>query len=75
MHRIAKILWIILIFWIVFFIISDEKWYKINWGDNQIVFDETGKKSDLKENKKTNSQLNTNVVYKNSELIQINYEF
>lgn len=75
MHRLKKLLWIILIFWIVLFIISDEKWYKINWGNNQIVFVETEKKSDFEENKKINTQLNTNIVYKNSELIQINYEF
>lgn len=75
MHRIGKLLWMIFIFWMVFFIICDEKWYKIDWQDNHIVFNEIEKKSDTVENYKFEPQVNQNLVYKNSDLIQINYEF
>ena len=75
MHRIAKILWMIFIFWMVFFIIRDEKWYKIWFENGHIVFDEVEKKSKFTENDKLRTQLNPNVIYKNSDLIQINYEF
>lgn len=65
----------IFIFWMVFFIICDEKWYKINWQDNHIVFNKIEKKSDFTESDKIEQQFNSNIVYKNSDLIQINYEF
>ena len=70
MRRFRKLLWMIFIFWVVFFIICDEKWYKIWFEDNQIIFEKTEKKSDLSE-----TQFNPNAVYKNSDLIHINYEF
>ena len=54
----------------VFFIISDEKWYKIWFENNQIVFNKIEKKSDL-----VKVQFDPNAVYKNSDWIHINYEF
>ena len=60
----------IFIFWVVFFIICDEKWYKVWFEDNQIIFEKIEEKSDLSE-----TQFNPNAVYKNSDLIYINYEF
>ncbi len=71
MHRIGKLLWMILIFGIVFFIICDEKWYNIEFKDNQIIFDKTEKKSDSV----IDEELLKNAVYKNSDLIHLNYEF
>ena len=70
MRRFRKLLWMIFIFWIVFFIICDEKWYKIWLKNNQIVFNKIEKKSDLVE-----VQFDPNAVYKNSDWIHINYEF
>ena len=70
MRRFRKLLWMIFIFWVVFFIICDEKWYKIWFEDNQIIFEKIEKKSDLSE-----TQFNPNAVYKNSDLVYINYEF
>ena len=65
----------IFIFWMVFFIICDEKWYKIQWENNQIVFNKIEKKSNIIEEDKVEPQFNPNAIYKNSDLIQINYEF
>ena len=73
MHRICKFLWMIAIIWIVFFIICDEKGYKIQRKDNQIFFDKTEEKSDLIV--KNKNIIDPNAVYKNSDLIHINYEF
>ena len=70
MDRLKKLLWMILIFWIVFFIICDEKWYKIWFENNQIVFNEIEKKTYSVEVK-----FDPNAVYKNSDLIHLNYEF
>ena len=70
MHRFRKLLWMIFIFGIVFFIICDEKWYKIKFENNHIVFDEIRKKSDSVVDKKSKNE-----VYKNSNLIYLNYEF
>ena len=68
MHRIAKLLWMIFIFWMVFFIICDEKWYKFQLNDNNhIVINKLEKKSEP-----VNEE---NLVYKNSDLIHLNYEF
>ena len=77
MHRIGKLLWMIFIFGIVFFIICDEKWYKIQWDRNRIVFNEIEKKSDLIIDNKVAEQVqfNPNAVYKNSDIIRINPEF
>ncbi len=75
MHRIGKLLLMIFIFWMVFFIICDEKWYKIQWENNQIVFNKIEKKSNIIEEDKVEPQFNPNAIYKNSDLIQINYEF
>ena len=60
----------IFILWFVFFIICDEKWYKIWFENNNIVFNEIEKKSDSVE-----VQFDPNAVYKNSDLIRINPEF
>ena len=68
MYRIRKLLWMIFIFWMVFFIICDEKWYRIWYENNQIIFNKIEKKSG-------SIQFNPNAVYKNSNLININYEF
>ena len=72
MHRIGKLLWMIFIFGIVFFIICDEKWYKIQWDRNRIVFNEIEKKSDLIIDNKVAEQVqfNPNAVYKNSDIIR-----
>ena len=68
MHRIAKLLWMIFIFWIVFFIICDEKWYKFQLNDNNhIVINKLEKKSDQVDEE--------NLIYKNSDLVHLNYEF
>ncbi len=75
MDRLKKLLWMILIFWIVFFIICDEKWIKIWLENNHIVFNKIEKKPYYVEDKKTKLQFNPNAVYKNSTLIHINYEF
>ena len=70
MRRFRKLLWMIFIFWVVFFIICDEKWYKIWFENNQIVFSEREKKPDPGQ-----IQFNPNAVYKNSDIIRINPEF
>ncbi len=70
MRKIRKLLWMIFILWIVFFIICDEKWYKIWFENSQIVFNKIEKKPDSVE-----VQPNPNAVYKNSDWIHINYEF
>jgi len=61
----------VFIFWVVFFIICDEKWYKIWFKNNQIVFNKTEKKSDLELKEDSFKE----IVYKNSDWIHINYEF
>ena len=71
MRRFQKLLWMIFIFWVVFFIICDEKWYKIWLENNQIFFSKTEKKSDLFKDE----ALTKNTVYKNSDLVHLNYEF
>ena len=73
MERLKKLIWMIFIFSFVFFIICDEKWYKIQWKDNQIFFDKIEKKSDFIT--KNQNTIDPNAVYKNSDLIHINYEF
>ncbi len=75
MFRLKKLLWILIVLWIVFFIICDEKWYKIWFNDNQIVFNKIEKKINFVESEKIEQQFDLNVIYKNSDLIQINYEF
>lgn len=70
MHRLWKLLWMIFIFCVVFFIICDEKWYKIEWNDNHIVFSKTEKESDLVDETPLE-----NAVYKNSDLVHLNYSF
>ena len=71
MHRLWKLLWMIFIFCVVFFIICDEKWYKIEWNDNHISFYKTEKKSDWE----IDEESLKDVVYKNSDLVHLNYEF
>ena len=78
MRRIVKLLWIIFILCIVFFIICDEKWYKILFENNHIVFDKFEKKSEslnVKNMENIVISSGENLVYKNSDLIHINYEF
>lgn len=70
MHRLWKLLWMIFIFCVVFFIICDEKWYKIEWNDNHIVFNKIEKESDLVDETPLE-----NVVYKNSDLVHLNFAF
>ena len=70
MHRIRKLLWMIFIFCVVFFIICDEKWYKIWFKNKQIIFEKVEGKSDLL----TEAEIK-NVVYKNSDIIHLNYDF
>ena len=71
MHRLWKLLWMIFIFCVVFFIICDEKWYKIWYDNNRIIFEKTEKKSDSV----IDEESLKNVVYKNSDLVHLNYEF
>ena len=81
MHRIKKFLRMIFIFYMVFFIICDEKWYKIEWKHNHIVLNKNEEKSEnlisenITENKIEKKKWPKNIAYKNSELIRINYEF
>ena len=65
----------IFIFWIVFFIICDEKWYKIWFENNQIVFDKAEKNTNPMKSETSRPMVNLNAVYKNSDLIHLNYEF
>ena len=69
MRRLWKLLWMIFIFCVVFFIICDEKWYKIWFENNHVVFNEIKKSDSIK------PQLNYNVIYKDSNIIRINPEF
>ena len=71
MHKIRKLLWMILILWIVFFIICDERWIKIEWDKDHIVLHKIEKKPDLLVEEEPLKEL----VYKNSDLIHINYVF
>ena len=71
MHRLWKLLWMIFIFCVVFFIICDEKWYKVEWDENHMVFNKTEKDSELLVNEESQKEL----VYKNSDLVHLNYEF
>ena len=72
MHRLWKLLWIIFILCVVFFIISDEKWYEIWYENNHIVFNKIEKETNLVLNEEP---LKEEIVYKNSDLINLNYEF
>lgn len=75
MHRFKKLLWILFILWFVFFIICDEKWYKIWFEDNQIIFGKAENKSDFFTDNRLNPYLDSEIVYKNSNLIRINPQF
>ena len=74
MRRIKKLLWILFILWIVFFIICDERGIKIWFENNHIVLHQT-EKFKISKNEKSEVELDPNLVYKNSDLIHINYEF
>ena len=77
MDRLKKFIWMILIFWIVFFIVCDEKWYQIWLENNHIIFNKTWKKSEslmMEKSLKNGEWIKRNIV-KNSKLIQINEEF
>ena len=67
MRRLWKLLWMIFIFCVVFFIICDEKWIKIELQDWKLVFNEIEKPKEV--------IIDPNAVYKNSNLVHINYEF
>ena len=73
MHRFCKFVWILFVCGIVFFVICDEKWYKIWFENNHTVFEKIEKESDLLVDDLQVSE--TKIVYKNSDLIHINYEF
>ncbi len=73
MHRFCKFVWILFVCGIVFFVICDEKWYKIWFENNHMVFEKIEKESDLLVDDLQVSE--TKIVYKNSDLIRINYEF
>ena len=74
MFRLKKLLWILIVLWIVFFIICDEKWIEIEWDKDHIVLHQT-EKSKISKNEKLIVQYDPNAVYKNSDLIYLNYEF
>jgi len=78
MFRLKKLLWILIVLWIVFFIICDEKWIKIEWDKDHIVLHKTEKKPDLPiENIKPSTEIQPkkNVVYKNSDLVHLSILF
>jgi len=78
MDRVRKLLWMIFIFWVVFFIICDEKWYKIQWQNNHVVLEKIENKPDFliaEDNTKIWDDIKKDMIRKNSDLIQINYEF
>ena len=60
----------IFIFCVVFFIICDEKWYKIKWDENHIFFNKPENQSELviEDNPEK-------IIYKSWDLINLNYEF
>jgi len=62
MHRIRKLIWILCILWIVFFIICDEKWIKIEWDKDHIVLHQTAT---------SESNTSKNIAYKTSDIIHI----
>ena len=62
MHRIKKLIWILCILWIVFFIICDEKWIKIEWDKDHIVLHETVTPE---------SSAPKKIAYKTSDIIHI----
>jgi len=74
MFRLKKLLWIIFIFCVVFFIVCDEKWYQIELKNNHIIFVDTGKKSaPVVEEQNTDEEIAqaSDVLYKNSNIIRI----
>ena len=72
MHRIVKLLWIICILGIVSFIICDEKWIKIELENNHIVFNKIEKtESNINEIISDEADKQTEVLYKNSDIIRI----
>ena len=68
MFRLKKLLWIILIFWIVFFIICDEKWIEIEWDKDHIVLHQT---VNISTNKDTDNKWSIKKVRKNSDIVRI----
>ena len=70
MHRLWKLLWMIFIFCVVFFIICDEKWYKIQLNENRIFFSKIEDQTEP-----VNEETLVKVVYKSWDLINLNYEF
>ena len=73
MHRVGKLLWIILILWFVFFIICDEKWYKIEWNQDHLVLVEMGERAKSATESRIDNIVNLQpiAVYKDSDLIRI----
>ncbi len=72
MRRIKKLLWIIFILWIVFFIICDEKWIKIELQDWKIIFTENQKPElNNQENLNNKEIVPKKIVYKNSDIIHL----
>ena len=67
MNKIWKLLWIIFVLYMVFFIISDEKWIKYKLEDGHIV------KYKIEKNLNTGKQAKT--IYKSSNMVHINPEF
>ena len=70
MFRLKKLLWILIVLWIVFFIICDEKWYKIKLENNRIAFEKIEEKPEL-----VSEESLENVVYKNSDLVHLSILF
>lgn len=72
MRKIKKLLWMIFILWIVFFIICDEKWIKIEFQDWKIIFTEI-QKSELNNQENLNNEgvIQKKIVYKNSDIIHL----
>ena len=83
MFRLKKLIWILIVLWIVFFIICDEKWIEIEWDKDHIVLHQTVKPKDSNIEKDENiiepekqSEISSNPeIYKDSDLIHVNYAF
>lgn len=68
LHRVVKLLWIMIILCIVSFIICDEKWINIKIENNRIVFNKIEKKEIAEPIAEVNEWP---VLYKDSDMIRI----
>ena len=72
MRKFGKLLWMMFILGIVFFIIHDEKWIEISRKDNRIVFNKKEKSDHISDENLSNVEfIDSIVLHKNSDLIRI----